>query len=69
MVLVSWASGSPSWCRLCIGKSVMSFRVVNEKLGSRSDAAICYIGFLFPLWDARRQTIADMLRTTVCLPV
>jgi hypothetical protein len=33
------------------------------------DGAICYIGYLFPLWDAKRQTIADKIMTTVCLPL
>jgi len=27
------------------------------------------IGYLFPLWDAKRQTIADKIMTTVCLPI
>ena len=30
---------------------------------------ICYIGYLFPLWDAKRQTLADKIMTTVCLPI
>jgi RDD family len=66
-----------------IGKTVMKFKVVSEKTGQPIgfgmsivrqlahiiDAAICYIGYLFPLWDAKRQTIADKIMTTVCLPV
>lgn len=66
-----------------IGKSIMKFKVVSEKtwqpigfglsivrqLAHIIDAAICYIGFLFPLWDAKRQTIADKIMTTVCLPL
>jgi len=65
-----------------IGKSVMKFKVVSEKTGQPIgfgmsvvrqlahfvDAFICYIGFLFPLWDAKRQTLADKVMTTVCLP-
>jgi hypothetical protein len=31
------------------------------------DSIICYIGWLFPLWDAKRQTIADKLVKTVVL--
>jgi uncharacterized RDD family membrane protein YckC len=31
------------------------------------DAIICFIGFLFPLWDPKRQTIADKLVGTVVL--
>ncbi|MDH5294715.1 MAG: RDD family protein, partial [Acidimicrobiia bacterium] len=31
------------------------------------DAIICLIGYLFPLWDPQRQTIADKLLGTVVL--
>lgn len=31
------------------------------------DQLICYIGFLFPLWDGKRQTIADKIVGTVVL--
>lgn len=33
------------------------------------DLIICMIGFLFPLWDAKRQTIADKLVSTVVVDV
>ncbi|MGV0849788.1 RDD family protein [Mycolicibacterium phlei] len=66
-----------------IGKSILHFRVVSEKTGQPIgfgmsivrqlahciDALICYIGFLFPLWDNKRQTIADKLVGTVCRPL
>ncbi|MFW3114965.1 hypothetical protein MHAE_14500 [Mycobacterium haemophilum DSM 44634] len=66
-----------------IGKTVMKFKVVSETTGQPIgfgmsvvrqlahfvDAIICYIGFLFPLWDAKRQTLADKIMTTVCLPI
>ena len=66
-----------------IGKSVMKFKVVSEKTGQPIgfglsvvrqiahiiDGAICYIGYLFPLWDAKRQPIADKIMSTVCLPI
>jgi uncharacterized RDD family membrane protein YckC len=29
------------------------------------DSIICYIGWLFPLWDAKRQTICDKIMGTV----
>ncbi|WP_292974787.1 RDD family protein [Mycobacterium sp.] len=65
-----------------IGKSVLGFRVVSEKTGEpigfglsvlrafahAVDAAIFYVGYLFPLWDAKRQTLADKMIATVCLP-
>jgi uncharacterized RDD family membrane protein YckC len=66
-----------------IGKSVMKFKVVSETTGEPIgfgmsvvrqlahfvDAIICNIGYLFPLWDAKRQTLADKIMTTVCLPI
>jgi uncharacterized RDD family membrane protein YckC len=66
-----------------IGKSVMKFKVVSEKtwqpigfglsivrqLAHFVDAIICYIGYLFPLWDSKRQTLADKIMTTVCVPL
>lgn len=66
-----------------IGKSIMKFKVVSEvsgeplgfgmsvvrQLAHTVDAVICYVGFLFPLWDAKRQTLADKIMTTVCLPI
>jgi len=65
-----------------IGKSILKFQVVSEKTGQPIgfgpsivrqlahiiDGAICYIGYLFPLWDPKRQTIADKIMTTICLP-
>jgi uncharacterized RDD family membrane protein YckC len=65
-----------------IGKQLMNFKVVGEQtqqpigvgksllrqIAHGIDALICYIGFLFPLWDAKRQTIADKLLKTVCVP-
>ena len=66
-----------------IGKSVLRFKVVSENTGKPIgfglsvlreithlvDAAIFYVGYLFPLWDAKRQTLADKIMATVCLPI
>jgi uncharacterized RDD family membrane protein YckC len=66
-----------------LGKSVMKIKVVSEvtgrpigfgmsvvrQLAHVVDAVICFIGFLFPLWDAKRQTLADKIMTTVVLPI
>ncbi|BBY31432.1 RDD family protein [Mycolicibacterium sediminis] len=66
-----------------VGKSVMKFKVVSEKtwqpigfgpsivrqIAHVVDGIICYIGYLFPLWDAKRQTLADKIMTTVCVPL
>ena len=63
-----------------IGKSLLKFKVVSETTGEPLgfgmsvvreiahlvDAVICYIGYLFPLWDAKRQTLADKIMATVC---
>lgn len=61
----------------------MKFHVASEKtwepsgfglstvrrLGHAIDGAICYIGYSFPLWDIKRQTIADKTMGTVCTPL
>ncbi len=66
-----------------IGKGIMKFKVVGEATGQPIgfglsivrqlahivDGIICYIGYLFPLWDAKRQTIADKIMKTICLPL
>jgi uncharacterized RDD family membrane protein YckC len=66
-----------------IGKTLMKFKVVSENTGQPIgfgmsvlrqiahlvDMIICYIGYLFPLWDAKRQTLADKIISTVCLPL
>jgi uncharacterized RDD family membrane protein YckC len=66
-----------------IGKSVLKFKVVSEVTGQPIgfgmsvvrqiahfvDSLICGLGYLFPLWDAKRQTLADKIMTTVCLPI
>jgi uncharacterized RDD family membrane protein YckC len=65
-----------------IGKSVLKFKVVSEKtwqpigfgmslvrqLVHWVDQMACYVGFLWPLWDKKRQTFADMIMSTVCVP-
>jgi uncharacterized RDD family membrane protein YckC len=65
-----------------IGKSVLKFKVVSESTGEPIgfglsivryfahfvDYIICNIGYLLPLFTAKRQTIADMIMGTVCLP-
>jgi uncharacterized RDD family membrane protein YckC len=63
------------------GMAIMGLRCVGEETGQvigggqgvvRTiahiiDSLICYIGWLFPLWDAKKQTIADKLIKTVVL--
>lgn len=64
-----------------VGKSVMKFKVIGEanrrpigfgpsvvrQFAHLIDGLTCYIGYLFPLWDAKRQTIADKIMSTVCI--
>lgn len=66
-----------------IGKTLLKFKVVSENTGQPIgfgssvlreiahvvDTVIFYIGYLFPLWDAKRQTLADKIMATVCLPL
>ena len=62
-----------------LGKSATNVRLISEQTGAPIggamaflrdlahfvDAIICYAGFLFPLWDSKRQTLADKLAHTV----
>jgi RDD family len=66
-----------------VGKSVLRFRVVSERTGRPIgfwcsivrtllhivDCLPLCIGFLFPLCDAKRRTVADKIMSTVCLPI
>jgi uncharacterized RDD family membrane protein YckC len=65
-----------------LGKKTLHLKLVSEQTGQPIgvlmafvrdichfvDGVICYIGFLFPLWDAKRQTIADKIIGTVVIP-
>lgn len=62
-----------------IGKRLLNIRLVSEaaaspvgplkaflrQLAHILDAIPLYIGFLWPLWDRKRQTFADMISHTV----
>jgi uncharacterized RDD family membrane protein YckC len=66
-----------------LGKKALSMMLVSEETGQPIgtlnaflrdichivDGIICYIGFLFPLWDDKRQTLADKIMRTVVIPV
>lgn len=61
------------------GKKIVGLKVVGEGTGQPIgggagigrmflhilDSLACYIGWLFPLWDARRQTFADKVMKSV----
>jgi uncharacterized RDD family membrane protein YckC len=64
-----------------IGKGVVHIKVVSEATGQPIGFGmsvvrqivhivdgICYIGYLWPLWDAKRQTFADKIMSTIVLP-
>ena len=40
---------------------------IVRQIAHAIDGAICYIGYLFPLWDPQRQTLADKIVGTVVL--
>ncbi|MER7274299.1 RDD family protein [Dactylosporangium sp. NPDC000244] len=58
-----------------LGKKALGVRLLKEQTGQPLgfggafvrdichivDTIICYIGYLFPLWDAKRQTLADKI--------
>ncbi|WP_396449382.1 RDD family protein [Actinomadura sp.] len=62
-----------------IGKRQMGIRLVSaqtgqpigfgmafvRKLAHIADSFLCYIGFLWPLWDDRKQTFADKICNTI----
>jgi len=62
-----------------LGKKATDTRLIGEQTGQPIgagmafvrdiahivDAVICYVGFLFPLWDAKKQTLADKIVHTL----
>jgi uncharacterized RDD family membrane protein YckC len=40
---------------------------IIRQLAHIIDSIICYVGWLFPLWDAQKQTIADKVMKTVVI--
>jgi uncharacterized RDD family membrane protein YckC len=61
------------------GKKALGIRLIGEQTGQPIgagmafvrdiahfvDGIICYVGFLFPLWDAKKQTLADKIMKTL----
>ena len=76
MVYLGYKSGTTG---VTFGRSIAKTKLISEEtgqpIGSTNgiirqfahivDSVICYIGWLFPLWDAKRQTIADKIMKTV----
>ncbi|MFD6353773.1 RDD family protein [Nocardia tengchongensis] len=62
-----------------IGKKVVGIRVIRESDGQPTgfglavgrgfahfaDALTCYLGYLWPLWDEKKQTFADKIVSTI----
>ncbi len=40
-------------------------RAIGRYFAHIIDGLICFVGFLFPLWDPKRQTLADKIMSTV----
>jgi uncharacterized RDD family membrane protein YckC len=61
------------------GKKALNLRLVGEQTGQPIgpllafardiahfvDGIICFVGYLFPLWDAKKQTISDKIVKTL----
>ncbi|MGL5825474.1 MAG: RDD family protein [Nocardioides sp.] len=64
-----------------IGKGVLGIKLIGEQTGQPIGAGMCfvrqiahaldsfpcYIGYLWPLWDEKRQTFADKILSTVVI--
>jgi uncharacterized RDD family membrane protein YckC len=49
------------------GQPIGTVRAFARDLAHLLDSFICYVGWLFPLWDQKRQTIADKVLTTIVI--
>lgn len=47
------------------GDRVSAWRVFGRRLASYLSSVACYLGFLWPLWNQRKQTWHDMIAKTV----
>ena len=63
-----------------VGKGVLGIKLIRESDGQPIGAGMafvrdlchildgfCYIGYLWPLWDAKRQTFADKILSTIVI--
>ena len=78
MVYLGYKSGTTG---VTFGRSITKTKLISEATGQPIgvgngiirqlahiiDSIICYIGWLFPLWDVKKQTIADKLMKTVVI--
>ncbi|MDG4834003.1 RDD family protein [Solwaraspora sp. WMMD1047] len=47
------------------GQPIGAGKAFLRDLAHIIDTVICYIGYLFPLWDSQKQTLADKIVKTV----
>jgi uncharacterized RDD family membrane protein YckC len=47
------------------GRPIGGLRAFGRELAHLADAVICSIGYLLPLWDPKRQTLADKIAGSV----
>jgi len=82
LALVIWnlflRQGRTGWS---LGKQALGIRLLGEQSGQPIgggsaflrqlchilDALPCYIGFLWPIWDRKRQTFADKIMSTIVI--
>jgi uncharacterized RDD family membrane protein YckC len=64
-----------------LGKTALGTKLISEHTGQPIgpgmsfvrqlahllDGLVCYLGYLWPLWDRKRQTFADKIVSTVVL--
>jgi uncharacterized RDD family membrane protein YckC len=55
--LVKISTGQPMGAGLCFVRQLAHY----------VDSLVCYLGWLWPLWDSRRQTLADKIMGTVVI--
>ncbi len=78
MAYLGYKSGTTG---VTLGRSIAKTKLISEATGGPIgvsqgilrqlahfvDSIICYIGWLFPLWDTKRQTLADKIMKTVVI--
>jgi len=55
--LVNEASGQPTGALMCFVRQIAHY----------VDSLVCYLGWLWPLWDAKNQTLGDKIMGTVVI--
>jgi uncharacterized RDD family membrane protein YckC len=66
------ASLGKSWMKITVvseqdGRPIGALMTFVRQLVHQLDGLACYVGYLWPLWDDKRQTFADKIMSTVVL--